>query len=221
MKETIEKIKVPESKREFLTVDELRSMIATDCPNELVKKAYLFSCFTGLHISDARTLKWNDVYHENGQTYVSVVMKKTTQPLYLPLPGQALRWMPEKGESESDDYVFDNLVNYGNVNENLKKWAESAGIKKPVSYHTTTHTFATMMLTLGADLYTASKLPGHSNVQTTQIYAKIVDSKEAEAVNLVDSVLINHKTPPFCLKIYFIAIKATDKVHFRVKTFCK
>ena len=54
--------------------------------------------------------------------------------------------------------------------------------------YTSRHTFATMMLTLGADLYTTSKLLGHANVKTTQIYAKIVDSKKVEAVNLVDNV---------------------------------
>lgn len=126
--------------------------------------------------------------HENGQTFVSVVMKKTTKPLYIPLSGQALKWMPEHNGSESGDHVFGNLVNYGNVNENLKKWAEAAGIRKHISYHTSRHSFATMMLTLGADLYTTSKLLGHSNVKTTQIYAKIVDSKKIEAVNLVDGV---------------------------------
>lgn len=186
--ETIEKIKKPESKREYLTIDEIRSMIATDCPNGLVKRAYLFSCFTGLRISDVRNLKWGDIYHENGQAFVSVVMKKTTKPLYIPLSGQALRWMPEKGESTSDDYVFGNLVNYGNVNENLKKWAEAAGIRKHISYHTSRHSFATMMLTLGADLYTVSKLLGHSSVKHTQIYARIIDRKKDEAVNLADSV---------------------------------
>lgn len=188
--ETIEKIKKPESKREYLTIDEIRSMIATDCPNELVKKAYLFSCFTGLRISDVKNLKWGDIYHENGQTYVSVVMVKTTKPLYIPLSGQALKWMPEKEEDRNkpDDYIFGNLVNYGNVNENLKKWAEAAGIKKYISYHTSRHTFATMMLTLGADLYTVSKLLGHSSIKHTQIYARIIDSKKDEAVNLADTV---------------------------------
>ena len=186
--ETIEKIKKPESKREYLTIDEIRSMIATDCPNGLVKRAYLFSCFTGLRISDVRNLKWGDIYHENGQAFVSVVTKQTTKPLYIPLSGQALKWMPEKGESTSADYVFGNLVNYGNVNENLKKWAEAAGIRKHISYHTSRHSFATMLLTLGADLYTVSKLLGHSSVKHTQIYARIIDRKKDEAVNLADSV---------------------------------
>lgn len=186
--ETIEKIKKPESKREYLTIDEIRSMIATDCPNELVKRAYLFSCFTGLRISDVRNLRWGDIYHENGQTFVSVVMKKTTKPLYIPLSKQALKWMPNKDSDNSSDHVFGNLVNYGNVNENLKKWAEAAGIRKHISYHTSRHTFATMMLTLGADLYTVSKLLGHSSVKHTQIYARIINRKKDEAVNLADSV---------------------------------
>ena len=59
-------------------------------------------------------------------------------------------------------------------------------LAQPITFHQSRHSFATMMLTLGADLYTTSKLLGHSNVKTTQIYAKIVDSKKVEAVNLVD-----------------------------------
>ena len=83
---------------------------------------------------------------------------------------------------------FDGLIAEPNINKVLAKWTKAAGIAKKITYHTSRHTFATMMLTLGADLYTTSKLLGHSNVKTTQIYAKIVDSKKVEAVNLVDGV---------------------------------
>ena len=61
-------------------------------------------------------------------------------------------------------------------------------LAQPITFHTARHTFATMMLTLGADLYTTSKLLGHTQVKTTQIYAKIVDKKKDEAVNLVNDV---------------------------------
>ena len=66
--------------------------------------------------------------------------------------------------------------------------AEAAGIEKHISFHCSRHTFGTMMLTLGADLFTTSKLMGHSNIQTTEIYAKIVDKKKEEAINLIDGM---------------------------------
>ena len=57
-----------------------------------------------------------------------------------------------------------------------------------LNIHSARHTFGTMMLTLGADLFTTSKLMGHTNIQTTEIYAKIVDKKKEEAINLIDGM---------------------------------
>lgn len=186
--EKIEKIKVPESKRDFLTIDEVRKMMATPCPDSLVKRAYLFSCFTGLRISDVRKLAWKDMTISDGQTYISVVMRKTAKPLYIPLSRQAMKWMPEADDANPESPVFKGLVYDGKVNEHLKKWAAAAGITKNVCYHTSRHTFATMMLTLGADIYTVSKLLGHSSVRNTQIYAKIIDRKKDEAMSLIEKV---------------------------------
>lgn len=59
-------------------------------------------------------------------------------------------------------------------------------LAQPITFHTSRHTFATMLLTLGADLYTVSKLLGHANVKTTQIYGKIVDQKKDDAVSRID-----------------------------------
>ena len=183
-----ERIKVPESKREFLTVDEIKTLIATDCPREDVKRAYLFACYCGLRLSDIYALRWRDLSKDGEQWRASVVMKKTTPPIFLPLSSQAMKWLPERGDAPDDGKVFDGLIAEPNINKVLAKWVKAAGITKKITYHTSRHSFATMMLTLGADLYTTSKLLGHSNVKTTQIYAKIVDSKKVEAVNLVDGV---------------------------------
>ena len=183
-----ERIKVPESKREFLTVDEIKTLIATECPREDVKRAYLFACYCGLRLSDVYALRWRDLSKDGEQWRASVVMQKTTTPIFLPLSSQAMKWLPERGDAPEDGKVFDGLIAEPNINKVLAKWVKVAGISKKITYHTSRHTFATMMLTLGADLYTTSKLLGHSNVKTTQIYAKIVDSKKVEAVNLVDSV---------------------------------
>lgn len=182
-----EKIRRPDSKREYMTIEEIRSLIATPMEYSAVKNAYLFSCFCGLRISDIIGLKWKNVYIDNGQYRLEVVMQKTKEPIYLPLSQEALRWMPERGEKTAEDRVFD-LPSPTYINVILKPWAKAAGIDKHFTFHTARHTFATMMLTLGADLYTTSKLLGHSDVQVTQVYAKIINQKKDEAVNLVNGL---------------------------------
>ena len=152
-----------------------------------VKNAYLFSCFCGLRISDIIGLKWKNVYIDNGQYRLEVVMQKTKEPIYLPLSQEALRRLPGHGEKTAEDRVFD-LSSPTYINVILKPWAKAAGIDKHFTFHTARHTFATMMLTLGVDLYTTSKLLGHSDVQVTQVYAKIVNRKKDEAVNLVNGL---------------------------------
>lgn len=181
-----EKVKAPESKREFLTVQEVKTLIDTDCSLPAVKQAYLFACYCGLRISDVYALKWGDISIDGEQWRASVVMKKTRIPIVLPLSLSARRWMPKRGEASDEDKVFVALPSEEKVNSTLKQWTQDAGIAKHITFHTSRHTFATMMLTLGADLYTTSKLLGHTNVQTTQIYAKIVDEKKVAAINLID-----------------------------------
>lgn len=183
-----ERIKVPESARQFLTVDELKLAIGTDCPREDVKQAFLFACYCGLRLSDIYGLHWKDLSKDGEQWRASVIMQKTTTPIFLPLSSQAMRWLPERAEAKDDDKVFSTLPAEPNINKVITKWMKAAGITKHITFHCSRHTFATLMLTLGADLYTTSKLLGHSKVTTTQIYAKIVDSKKVEAVNLVDKV---------------------------------
>ncbi len=114
-------------------------------------------------------------------------MQKTKEPIYLPLSPEALKWMPERGDKTADDHVFD-LPSPSMMNILIKPWAKAAGIDKRFTFHTARHTFATMMLTLGADLYTTSKLLGHADVKMTQVYAKIINQKKDDAVNLVNGL---------------------------------
>ena len=72
----------------------------------------------------------------------------------------------------------------------LKPWVKAAGITKHVTYHVSRHTFATMLLTLGADLYTVSKILGHQSIRMTEVYAKIVDKKKIETMNLVNNMFV-------------------------------
>ena len=184
--EMTEKIKVPESKRDFLTIEEIKKMIATPFFNEQVRQAYLFSCFCGLRISDIRKLRWRDISISGGQWLVSVVMTKTTNPVYIPLSSQAVKWLPERNGCTPDGLVFGGLPNTSNLCVSLKNWADKAGVKKNVTFHTARHSCAVLLLTLGADIYTVSKILGHRSVRATQVYAKIVDKKKDDAIPLVD-----------------------------------
>lgn len=183
-----------QSMREYLTVDEVKALMATPCSpkRQTTKMAFLFSCFCGLRYSDIAALTWGNIEESNGQCTAKIVVKKTSQPLYVPLSAEALRWMPERGPVADTDKIFP-LPGYHAVRCQLKKWLERADIKKHITFHVARHTFATLMLTLGADLYTTSKLLGHSKVTTTQIYAKIVDAKKVEAVNLVNNIFGDSK----------------------------
>ena len=181
------KVRQEPSRREYLTIDELKTLINTECRHEIVKRAFLFSCLCGLRVSDIRKLRWCDLQRSGGRVRIEITMQKTKEPLYLPISDEALKWLPERGEANDSDYIFP-LTHEGTVNDTLQHWAKVAGITKHISFHTARHTHATMMLTLGADLYTVSKLLGHKNIATTQIYAKIVDKKKEEAIGLIPNL---------------------------------
>ena len=115
-------------------------------------------------------------------------MQKTGHPVIVPLGIQAKNWLPDRNNASPDDKVFTNVPTLGCANKALKHMAESAGIDKVVSFHVSRHTFATMTLTAGGDINTTSKLLGHTNIHTTEIYADVVMEKKADAVNLMNGL---------------------------------
>lgn len=185
--EATDKVKVPESRRDFLTIEEIKRMIDTPFAHEQVKQAYLFSCFCGLRLSDVRKLHWKDISMHGEQWSVAVVMTKTSNPVYIPLSRQAVKWLPKSDGIKPDALVFDGLPNNSGICAHLKNWAKAAGVNKNLTFHTARHTCAVTLLTLGADIYTVSKILGHRSVRATQIYAKIVDSKKDEAAAMIDN----------------------------------
>lgn len=178
--------RVPESKREHLDPPEVVAMIGAPCPSEATKQAYLFSCFCGLRYSDIVTLTWGDVVTRNGKLWIEKVQQKTQKPVSVPIE-DAKTWLPERGDAKDTDTVF-SLPSLAHINKVIKEWAQAAGVDKHLTFHTARHTFGTLGLTAGADLYTVSRLMGHTNIKTTQIYGKIVDKKKDEALQRISSL---------------------------------
>ena len=115
--------------------------------------------------------------------------KKTGGLEYLDLNTQAASMLGERGNQ--DDYVFPKLGTIQYARVSIAAWVRSAGINKHITFHCARHTFAVMMLDLGVDLYTVSKLLGHRSIETTQIYAKILDKNKKEAVERIPNIFNN------------------------------
>ena len=164
----------------YLTIDEVKLLAATDCDYPAVKTAFLFSCLTGLRRSDILNLRWGDVHTQGEFTRIIFRQKKTSGQEYLDISPQAVELMGER--KASDVPVFAWIMTPDATNHALAVWCAKAGINKKISFHCGRHTFAVMMLDLGTDIYTTSKLLGHRNLSTTQIYAKVLDKNKQQAV---------------------------------------
>lgn len=176
-----------DGEREFLTIDEVRLLVQTPCEYDSIRRAFIFSCLTGLRISDVRRLKWGDVQQQGAFTRVVFKQKKTKGQEYLDINAQAAEMMGER--LSNDKHVFDGIpVNQATVNEVIKRWVLRAGIQKNITFHCSRHTFAIMMLDIGTDIYTVSKLLGHRELATTQIYARVLDKNKQKAVQNIPSI---------------------------------
>lgn len=183
----IEGFKAEEGTRMYLTLDEVKRLAQTDCEYPQIKAAFLFSCLTGLRRSDVLRLRWGDVYRQGDFTRIIFKQKKTNGQEYLDITAEAVELMGERGNP--DDYVFTEIHSPTCTNNTIKLWVASAGINKKITFHCARHTFATMMLDLGTDIYTVSKLLGHREISTTQIYANVLDKNKQAAVAKIPSIL--------------------------------
>lgn len=172
-----------ESRREYLTEEELNILVKTHCDNEVLKRASIFSALTGLRHSDIQKLKWKEIVVDGEKIELHFTQKKTKGVEYKPISKQALELCGER--RGLDDLVFENLPNPSWISRPLKKWIEKAGIHRNITFHCFRHTFATLQLANGTDIYTVSKMLGHTNVNTTQIYAKVIDEKKIKAAEAV------------------------------------
>ncbi|MEK6492497.1 site-specific integrase [Myroides odoratimimus] len=179
----VKSFKQAESQREYLTFNEVQRLVKTDCKYEVLKRAFLFSCLTGLRWSDINKLVWSEVRDEDDVCRVIYRQEKTEGVEYLYISKQARELL---GERESlNQLVFTNLKYSAIYNNEIVRWCNRAGIHKHITFHSARHTNAVLLLENGADIYTVSKRLGHREIRTTQIYAKIIDSKMKEASELI------------------------------------
>lgn len=177
----LEKAENDSTPREFLTLDEVKHLSATPCKSEVLRRAALFSVLTGLRVSDIIRLKWDNIEPSpDGGWMLHFRTKKTRKESFLPISDEAVELCGDR----KDGQVFKDFTT-GIVAYHLKKWLKTAGITKHITFHCFRHTFATLQLAAGTDIYTISKLLTHSDVSTTQVYTDVVSSLKRDATNKI------------------------------------
>jgi integrase len=180
--QTVEMPKGEQRQKEFLTLPELQALYATDCKNDTVKRLSLFSALTGLRHSDCIGLRWENITGSDSPN-IKFSQQKTKSTTYLPISADALQLCGQR--TNERDKIFEGVHNSQFCNKIIAEWVKNAGINKNITFHCFRHTFATLQLTHGTDIYTVSKMLGHSDVKTTQVYAQIVDEKKQQAANAI------------------------------------
>jgi site-specific recombinase XerD len=187
-----EMIKKQETNKVFLNIDEIQKIadITPQKPIEdEVRVAFLFGCYTGLRISDIVSLLWGEIEHNPLQ--IVKRQKKTKVNVYIPLSNIAWSIINDGAVHNHESLIFPFLgIDSNHHIEVLQRLACRAGIQKHIGWHTARHTFAVRSLESGADIYTVSKLLGHKDIKTTQVYAKATDKMKREAVNAIPEINI-------------------------------
>ena len=183
---SVEGFRKEEKERVYLTVEDVRSMAAGECRIPVLKRAFLFSCLTGIRKSDIEKMQWAEVRQEGNFTRIVFKQKKTGGQEYMDISQEAVPYLGERGKD--DDLVFEGFRYSSFSMSELKEWAKRSGVMKPITFHSGRHTFAVLMLNLGADIYTVQKLLGHKELSTTEVYAHIVDKKKQAAVAMIPHI---------------------------------
>lgn len=173
--------------KEFLTEEELKRLIQTPCSKEIVKQSFLFCCFTGLRISDVRELTWKKVIFEEQGVHINYRQKKTKIENYVPLSENAISVLPPKDDKSDSDPVFP-LPQETTIRKTLKEWMTNAKIDKHITFHSSRHTCATLLLNSGVDIYTVKEILGHTDIGTTMKYTKVIDKTKRIAVNKIPNL---------------------------------
>lgn len=177
-------IRPGETHREFLTQAEIHKLVETECLDPKLKRAFLFSVFTGMRFSDIMKLEWKDIQHsEEHGSFIRFQQQKTGNYETLPITEQTTRLLDQC--KQDTIRVFEGLKYSAHNNHLLLYWVKNAGIDKHITFHCARHTHACLLLANGVDIFTVSKLLGHREIKTTQIYLQVMDVSKVKAVNVI------------------------------------
>ncbi|MDR1326421.1 MAG: site-specific integrase [Treponema sp.] len=183
--ERVSSIGEPETDLVFLNAGELQRMAdvrSEDYSRAEIRRAFLFSCHTGLRVSDLETITWSQI--ERNPLQIIKRQKKTKSAVFIPLNNSAWKLIDDGEEHAPGDKVFDlSAERRRRSYDYLKDWAAEAQVQKNIGWHTARRTFATLALENGVDVLTVARLLGHKSLAQVLKYAKVTDRLRREAVD--------------------------------------
>ena len=165
--------------REFLTEEELKQVMThefEDTDLAFVRDIFVFICWTALAFVDVKNLTTDDIVDINGDKWIVSHRHKTNVPYQVKLMDVPLQIIGRYKHLEEDKLVFGKL-NYWSICKKLKKVIAACGIEKQISLQCGRHSWATLALSKGMPIESVSRVLGHTNNVTTQIYARITSQK--------------------------------------------
>ena len=165
--------------REYLTEEELKTVITHEFEDKdlsFVRDIFVFVCLTALSFVDVKELTTDDIVEVNGDKWIVSKRHKTGIPFQVKLMDVPLQIIDRYRHLQEDKLVFGKM-NYWSMCKKLKKVIAACGIEKQISYHCGRHSYATMALSNGMPIESVSRVLGHTNIVTTQIYAKLTTEK--------------------------------------------
>ncbi len=174
-------IKTKDTIKQTLTIEELNKLAKAECKHPLLKKFVLFSALTGIPYKEMQNLNWSQV--ETSVTFgyrVKMRRQKSKRGYYINISEQAYNLMGK--QKEQTDKVFEG-INDNHRYKYFQKWLIEVGIQKKMTFHDLRHTYGSLQIDLGTDIYTLQGNMGHSTIQQTMKYGKISDPRKRKAAD--------------------------------------
>ena len=182
--------------REFLTEEELDMLSGIELENSnfaFARDLFMFGCWTGISFIDIKNLTEENVVIMSGSPWIVSHRQKTGVPFKIKLIDAAIRIIERYMPLRKDTHLF-NIGSLDMVNKRIKKVAKMCGINKRISFHTSRHSFAVLALNYGMPIESVSKILGHADITTTQIYAKVTSTKLEHDISAFESRIKGHLT---------------------------
>ena len=180
--------------REYLTEKELRAFATVELadPDQVqARDVFMFGALAGISFIDIKNLTTDNIVEMNGSKWIVSKRQKTKVPFQIKLMDIPMQIVERYKSFRKDNHLF-NIGNLDSINKRIKKVAAMCGIKKHVSFHVSRHSWAVLALEYGMPIESVSKILGHTNITTTQIYAKVTSTKLDHDISVFESRIKGH-----------------------------